>query len=70
MNGNFGPFGGILFIFELVKAAVCAENRQIEKRCRNKMTAVFQLYSKTKLLKSFIKVVLDRNFVHFSPISL
>ena len=70
MNGNFGQFGGILFIFELVKAALCAENRQIEKRCQNKMTAVFQLYSKTELLESFIKLVLDRNFVHCSPISL
>ena len=70
MNGNFGQFGGILFIFELLKAAVCAENRPIEKRCQNKMTAVFQLYSKTKLLESFIKLVLDRNFVHCSPISL
>ena len=70
MNGNFGQFGGILFIFELVKAAVCAENRQIEKRYQNKMTAVFQLYSKTKLLESFIKLVLDRNVVHCSPISL
>ena len=70
MNGNFGQFGGILFIFELVKAAVCAENRQIEKRYQNKMTAVFQLYSKTKLIESFIKLVLDRNFVHCSPISL
>ena len=63
-------FGGILFIFELVKAAACAENRQIEKRCQNKMTAAFQLYSKTELLESFIKLVLDRNFVHCSPISL
>ena len=53
MNGNFGQFGGILFIFELVKAAVCAENRQIKKRWQNKMTAVFQLYSKTKLFQSF-----------------
>ena len=70
MNGNFGQFGAILFIFELVKAAVCAKNRQIEKRCQNKMTAVFQLYSKTELLESFIKVALDRNFVHCSPISL
>ena len=70
MNGNFGQFVGIPFIFELVKAASCAENRQIEKRCQNKMTAVFQLYSKTKLWKSFIKLVLDRNFVHCSPISL
>ena len=70
MNGNFGQFEGILFIFELVKAAVCAENRQIEKRCQNKMTAVFQPYSKTMLLKSFIKLALDRNFVHCSPISL
>ena len=70
MNGNFGQFGGILFIFELVKAAVCAENRQIEKRCQNKMTAVFQLCSKTKLLKLFRKLVLDRYFVHCSPISL
>ena len=62
---------GVFFcIFELVKAAVCAENRQIEKRCQNKMTAVFQLYSKTKLLESFIKLVLDQNFVHCSPISL
>ena len=69
MNGNFGQFGGILFI-ALVKAAVCAENRQFEKRCQNKMTAVFQLYSKTELLESFIKLVLDRNFVHCSPISL
>ena len=70
MNGNFGRFGGTPLIFELVKAAVCAENRQIEKRCQNKMTAVFQLYSKTRLLESFIKLVLDRNFVHCSPISL
>ena len=70
MNGNFSQFGGILFIFELVKAAVCAENRQIEKRCQNKMPAVFQLYGKTELMKSFIKLVLDRNFVHCSPISL
>ena len=62
--------GGILFTFELVKAAVCAKNRQIEKRCQNKMTAAFQLYSKTKLLESFIKLVLDRNFVQCSPISL
>ena len=70
MNGNFGQFGGILFIFELLKAAVCAENRQIKKRWQNKMTAVFQLYSKTKFLESFIKLVLDRSFVHCSPISL
>ena len=70
MNGKFGQFGGILFIFELVKAAECAENRQIEKRCQNKMTAVFQLYGKPKLWGSFIKLVLDRNFVHCSPISL
>ena len=35
-----------------------------------KMTAVFQLNRKTHLLKSFINVVLDRNFVHCSPISL
>ena len=70
MNGNFGQLGSILFIFELVKAAVCAENRQIEKRRQNKMTAVFQLHSKTKLLESFMKLVLDRNFVHCSPISL
>ena len=63
-------FGGILFIFELVKAAVCAENRQIEKRCQHKMTAAFQLYSKPKLLESFMKLVLDQNFVHCSPISL
>ena len=70
MNGNFGQFGGILFFSERVKAAVCAENRHIEKRCQNKMTAVFQLYSKTKLLESFIKLVLDRNFVHCSQISL
>ena len=48
MNGYIGQFGGILFISELVKA-VCAENRQIEKRCQNKMTAVFKLYSKTEL---------------------
>ena len=70
MNGNLGQFGGILFILELVEAAVCAENRQIEKRCKNKMTAVFQLYSKTELLESFIKLVLDRNIVQCSPISL
>ena len=70
MNGNFGQFGGILFIFELVTAAVCAENRQIEKRCQKNMTAVFQLYSKTKLLESSRKLVLDRNFVPCSPISL
>ena len=70
MNGNFGQFGGILFIFELFKAVLCAENSQIEKRCQNKMTAVFQLHSKTKLLEPFTKLVLDRNFVHYSPISL
>ena len=70
MNGNFGQFGGILLIFELVTAAVCAENRQIQKQCQNKMTAVFQLYSKAKLLESFIKLVLDQSFVHCSPISL
>ena len=70
MNGNFGQFGGLLFIFELVKASVCAENRQIEKRCQNKTTAVFQLYSRTELLESFIKLVLDPNFGHSSPISL
>ena len=70
MNGKFGQLGGALFIFELVKAAVCAENCQIEKRYQNKMTAVFQLYSKRKLLEFFIKMVLDRKFVHCSPISL
>ena len=70
MNGNFGQFGGILFIFELPKAPFYAENRQIEKRCQNKMTAVYQLYRKTELLKSFLKLVLDRNFVHCSPILL
>ena len=70
MNGNFGHLGGILFIFELVKGAVWAENRPIEKGCRNKMTAVFQLYSKTKLLESFINLVLYQKFVHCSPISL
>ena len=70
MNGNFGQFGGILFISQLVKAAVCAEKCQIKKGCQNKMTAVFQLYSKTKLLESFIKLVFNRNFVHCSPISL
>ena len=70
MNGNFGQFGCILFIFELLKAAVCAENRQIKRRWQNKMTAVFQLYSKTRLFELFIKLVLDRNFVHCSPISL
>ena len=62
---------GVFFsIFELVKAAVRAENRQVEKRCQNKMTVVFQLYSKTMLFESFINLVLDRNFVHCSPISL
>ena len=71
MTGNFGQFGGILFIFfELVEAAVCAEICHIKKRWQNKMMAVFQLYSKTQLLESFIKLVLDRNFVHCSPISL
>ena len=34
------------------------------------MTALFQLYSKVELLKSFINLVLDRNFVHCSPTSL
>ena len=70
MNGNFRQFGGILSIFELLEAAVCAENRHIKKRWQNKMTAVFQLYSKTRLFESFIKLVSDRNFVHCSPISL
>ena len=62
MNGNFGQFGGVLFIFELVEAAVCAENRQIEKRCQNKMTAVFQVYSKTELLESFMETGLRSKF--------
>ena len=70
MNGNFGRFGGILYISELLEPAVYAENRPIGNWCQNKMTAVFQLYSKTKLIESFIKLVLDRNFVHCSPISL
>ena len=70
MNGNFGRFGGIHFIFELVKAAACGEKRQIEKRCQNKMMAIFQLYNKTKLLERFINLVSDRNLVHCSPISL
>ena len=33
------------------------------------MTAVSQLYSKTRLLESFINVVLEQDFVHCSPIS-
>ena len=33
IKGIFGQFGCVLFIFELEKAAECAENRQIEKRC-------------------------------------
>ena len=49
---------------------MCAKNCQIENRCYNKMTAVFQLYSKTELLESFINLVFDRNFVHCSPISV
>ena len=62
--------GVFFFFFGLVETAVCAENCQIKKRWQNKMTAVFQLYSKTQLLESFIKLLLDRNFVHCSPISL
>ena len=69
IKGNFGQFGGVFFICELRKAAECAENCQIEKRCCNKMTAVSQLNSKTRLLESVINLVLDRNFVHCSPIS-
>ena len=33
IKGIFGQFGGVLFIFELKKAAECAENRQIGERC-------------------------------------
>ena len=34
------------------------------------MTVISQLCSKTRLLESFINLVLDRNLVHCSPISL
>ena len=70
IKGNFGQFGGVLFILELEKVAVCAENRPMEKRCQNKMTADFQLNSRAKLVEPFINLVLDRNFVHCNPISL
>ena len=33
IKGNFGEFGGVLFIFELEEAAECAQKCQIEKRC-------------------------------------
>ena len=62
MNGNFGQFRVALIILELVKATVCAENRQIEKRCQKKMTAVFQLYSKTELLEKLMETGLRSKF--------
>ena len=43
IKGNFGQLRSVLFICELKRAAVCAENRQIKKRCQNKMTAVFPI---------------------------
>ena len=33
IKGIFGQFGVVVFMLELKKAAECAENRQIEKRC-------------------------------------
>ena len=54
---------GVLFSFLSLERRLRAL-----KTVKSKMTAVFQLNRKTHLLESFIKKVLDPNFVHCSPI--
>ena len=61
---------GVLFSFLSLKRRLCVLKTVKSKSGAKKMTAVFQLIRKTHLLESFINVVLDRNFVHCSPISL
>ena len=61
---------GVLFSFFRLGRRLRALKTVKSKSGAKNMTAVPQLNRKTHLLESFINVVLDRNFVHCSPISL